>query len=254
MVYSKQVIITAFFAFGAVADTNEPAGKAMFQGVSNVIKAVNELAQQQDLSRGLVDSFYCPMTGEMADTVDDAEDLVKDIVEDRRLSSDTKSTIDSLASAAESYIKYAGSINMDCDNVEKLHEKVNDVRPFINKRSKCNDFRKRGRLAKRDSSKDADGLAEGVSKVIGVVDNEVKTNFNAKGLDKKEYSDDFICGFTDKLTKTIEEIEDLVDDGAKVTKAGDVKISAKSFAANAKKAGVRCSDKLEKIVEKANEL
>ncbi|KAA8910339.1 hypothetical protein TRICI_004137 [Trichomonascus ciferrii] len=254
MVYSKQIIITAFLALGAVADTNEPAGRAMFQGVSNVIKAVNQLAQQQGLSRGLVDDFYCPMTGEMADTVDDAEDLVKDIAKRGRLGSDTKSAIDALASSAESYIKYAGSNNMNCDKVEKLHEKVNDVRPFINKRSKCNDFRKRGGLSKRDSSEDADGLAQGVTKVIEVLDNEVKTNFNAQGLDKKEYSDDFICSFTDKLTKVIEEIEDLADDGAKVSKAGDVKQSAKSFSSSAKRAGVRCSDKLEKIVEKANKL
>lgn len=252
MLYTKQIVFAAILAL-ASASSDQTTGKAMFQGVSNIISAVNEVAQQQggNLSPYLVKEFYCPMTGEMADAVDDAEDMVKDDVKHGKLNSETKKAIESVAKSAEIYVKYAGS-HMNCDKVKKLHEKVNQIRPFVNMKRKCDDFDQEGVEKRGHSDRENPGpLAEGALAVISALDKDIKSSYNS-GVDKKDYSD-FICEFVDELVDIVDKVKDLQEDGAKSDKIGQLKKSAKSFASSAINAGVKC-DKLKKLSKKADEL
>lgn len=206
---------------------------------SNTI-ATNQYKNNQ-VDQLYVKEFLCPMTGDVAEAIDEVKDHFKDHLKEKSLSSTTTKQIKQLNKNSKVLLTTLDKNSMNCEKISELEEKVDkinqlmnrgyDKRYFIGSSDHVNALSiKKRKLSTVSKSDQVSNFADSGEQMVKTLQQQVKDVYSSsKGKDIN--SDDYDDGFF------MSDLSDVANQINRIARMNDITKSAMKKVASFKKAG-----------------
>lgn len=135
-------------------------GISIADGVSNLINTVYKTGTTNEAQSKEFNQIYlCPMTGEIADTIDEVTGYLSDLLKGEKLTSNMQTKLNQLVQLGGKLANDLGQSEANCDSIEKLGEKVAKLNKLLSSTQASNDDDDDD-VYKRDLNDVADAVGE----------------------------------------------------------------------------------------------